>query len=286
MRLRRMLAAALIAGGVLVSPAASAPAAPGCTRTLNVVAHQDDDLLFINPDVSRDIADGRCVTTAFVTAGDAGRPAAYWRGREAGAMAAYAAMAGVANRWTADTVTLAGRKVLRRSLIGAPIKLLFLRLPDGHGYAVHGYQTLHKLFSGEIATIRAIDGTARYSRQALIDTLAAVMTAHQPRVVRTLDYTGSLGDGDHADHHSAAYFAQAAHRLYRTPHWLVGYQGYRAVQRPVNLPPEVREDKLRWFLAYASHDVRVCRTAAACRNGMYGPRFARRYPISNESVGR
>lgn len=280
-----MLAAALIAGGVLVSPATSAPAVAGCTRTLNVVAHQDDDLLFINPDVSRDIGDGKCVTTVFVTAGDAGRPRAYWRGREAGAMAAYAAMAGVADRWSTGTVTLAGRKVTRRSLRGAPVQLLFLRLPDGHGYAVHDYQTLHGLFRGELATIRAIDGTARYSRQGLIDTLAAVMTAYQPRVVRTLDYAGTYGDGDHADHHSAAYFALAAHRLYRTPHRIVGYQGYRAVQRPVNLPPAASGEKLRWFLAYAPHDFRVCRTAAACRNGMYGPRFARRYPIGSETVG-
>ena len=38
---------------------------------LDIVAHEDDDLLFLSPDVLHDIAAGRCVQTVFVTAGDA-----------------------------------------------------------------------------------------------------------------------------------------------------------------------------------------------------------------------
>lgn len=65
--------------------------AAGCSlgSTLNVVAHEDDDLLFLSPDLLHNIQAGRCVRTVFVTAGDSGAGAGYWQGREAGSKAAY-----------------------------------------------------------------------------------------------------------------------------------------------------------------------------------------------------
>ena len=72
---------------------------------INVVAHEDDDLLFLNPDIQHDIDAGLCVTTIYLTAGDGAGPIEdakplYWRdGRETGELAAYAAMAGVGMDW-------------------------------------------------------------------------------------------------------------------------------------------------------------------------------------------
>lgn len=65
---------------------------------MNVVAHQDDDLLFRSPDLLHDVQAHRCVRAVFVTAGDAGRDSAYWTGRETGARAAYAQMTAAARR--------------------------------------------------------------------------------------------------------------------------------------------------------------------------------------------
>lgn len=59
------------------------------TQTLNIVAHQDDDLLFLSPDLINDIASGRSVRTVFLTAGDAGNGRDYWISRQAGSQAAY-----------------------------------------------------------------------------------------------------------------------------------------------------------------------------------------------------
>ena len=79
---------------------------------MNIVAHQDDDLLFQSPDLIDTINDpGSCVTTAYVTAGDDGKGTAYWQGRESGMKAAYAQMAGVTNSWRNGTTELAGRTV-------------------------------------------------------------------------------------------------------------------------------------------------------------------------------
>src|SRR4051794_9535498 len=62
-----------------------AAGAPGCSRTsLNIVAHEDDDLLFMNPDIQNDLAAGSCMTTVFLTAGDGGYGTAYWHERELG----------------------------------------------------------------------------------------------------------------------------------------------------------------------------------------------------------
>ena len=114
MRLRRTRALlyATVLGAALAGCAASvnvaAPLTPVvmpaiCTSAnsrMNVVAHEDDDILFMNPPTSLDVAAGRCLTTVYLTAGDDGLGASYWHGREDGAMAAYATMARVNNAWT------------------------------------------------------------------------------------------------------------------------------------------------------------------------------------------
>ena len=45
----------------------NALAAAGCPQgtTLNIVAHQDDDLLFLSPDLLHNIQAGRCVRTVY-----------------------------------------------------------------------------------------------------------------------------------------------------------------------------------------------------------------------------
>ena len=61
-------------------------------KTMNIVAHEDDDLLFLSPALLRDVRRGRCVRTVFVTAGDAServggtadQRSVYWHAREVG----------------------------------------------------------------------------------------------------------------------------------------------------------------------------------------------------------
>jgi LmbE family N-acetylglucosaminyl deacetylase len=275
----------LSAAAPLPEPAVSGAAAKGCATTLSVVAHQDDDLLFVNPDISADIAGKRCMVTVFATAGDAGKGRVYWRGREKGAMAAYASMAGAASNWVSDTVMVNGVSLTKVSLVGRPISLIFMRLPDGHGYAMHNFEAMHNLYKGSQSTIHAIDGSAVYTRASLTATLAALMDTYRPDVIRTLDYVGAYGDGDHGDHHSAAYFTLAAHEAYAAPHRLFGYQGYAAVKKPVNLSGAVRDTKMRHFMAYGDHDDHVCRTRRTClADVVYAPRFSHRY-LTGVQVG-
>ncbi|BFU44861.1 PIG-L family deacetylase [Krasilnikovia sp. MM14-A1004] len=261
-------------------PAARSAALPhgACRGTsMQVVAHQDDDILFVNPDLRTDIRAGRCVVTLFLTAGDAGRPVTYWRGREAGAMAAYATMAGVRNRWVSRPVTLAGHRITRVKLAGRQISLLFLRLPDGHGYANHDWETMAKLWKGSIPAVHSIDTGAAYTRDGLVATVGAAMSAWQPDVVRTLDYSAGYGRGDHGDHVSAGYVTYTAHLGYATAHRLYGYRGYPISAEPVNLSSIAARAKRAVFFAYAPHDASVCKTETACRKRPYWSWFSRQY---------
>jgi len=254
-----------------------------CAHTLNVVAHEDDDLLFINPSVSDDIAAGRCVVTLFVTAGDSGRPPSYWLDRERGAMAAYAEMSGTSSTWNSDTILLAGHSIVRQSLVGTRITLLFMRLPDAHGNPNRPFGTLQALWEGQVRTLRALTGGGTYTRQSLIKTVLAAMVAYQPDRIRTLDYAGHYGDGDHADHHTVGFVTLAAQQSYRAYHEISAYRGYTVADYPDNLDESASYTKLSYFLAYAPYDSKVCQDADACMANFYGPRFTHSLTTS-ESV--
>ncbi|QIM20734.1 hypothetical protein G7075_05540 [Phycicoccus sp. HDW14] len=264
----------------VVVPAACTTA----SSSMDVVAHQDDDLLFIYSPTASDVAAGRCVTTVYLTAGDDGLGRSYWEGREAGAMAAYAGMAGVGNTWTTTRMrTASGQVVLSQALDGTHVRLVFLRLPAGspRGRAVHHHECLSRLRAGTGPVVHAVDGTASYSSASLRATLTGLMTTFHPGVVRTLDYTDPTGDGDHTDHHNVAYYTYEAQRAYTVPHRVEGFRGYPMGRLPANQPEAVDARKLATFLAYAAHDSHVCQSAAACRDDRrYGSWLRRTYPVS------
>ena len=101
--------------------------------TLTIVAHEDDDLIFISPNLLHAIQTGATVRTVYVTAGDDGMSASYWMSREAGLRAAYALMAGAANSWTQSDAGVPGHPIPLFTLSGHPnISLAHMRLPDGN----------------------------------------------------------------------------------------------------------------------------------------------------------
>ncbi len=131
--------------------------------TTSIVAHEDDDLLFCSLDIMHDVRAGRCVTTIYVTAGDANRGPSYWQSRETGVKAAYAEIAGVRNTWTVADAGLPGHPVPVLTLARLPrISLAFMRLPDGFpsgsGGSLHSYESLQKLWLRQISAIHPVDG--------------------------------------------------------------------------------------------------------------------------------
>ena len=254
----------LLVPGARAAPAAPAIAAAPCVGgALQVVAHTDDDLLFLSPDLLHDIQAGRCVRTVYLTAGDAGRTERYWLGREDGVRAAYAHMAGVEDRWTVSDAGVADHPILLATLDEDPgISLAFLRLPDGNrtgaGTRATEHQSLRWLWDGSIAELRTVDGTARYTAETLTQTLTAFLLDAEPTTVRTLDWTIDFRRGDSADHTAAALFARQAAAAYPAAHTLLGYGGYPIWTRSPNVSGSDLQDKASALLTYGRHDSLMC----------------------------
>ena len=123
------------AASLLLIPGRSAAALVRNRNSLHVVAHADDSILFLNPDEQHDIARGDPVRAVFVTAGESalGVTDPYWMDREAGALAAFAHMAGMADTWSTGTLVANGHALVLNTLTGNPnVSVVFMRLPDGN----------------------------------------------------------------------------------------------------------------------------------------------------------
>ncbi|MCB0872870.1 MAG: discoidin domain-containing protein [Thermoleophilia bacterium] len=280
-------AGALAAGAIQPADAAAADCAVG--SRMIILAHTDDDLVFLNPDVAKDIASGACVRTVYLTAGDEDRAQWYWGARERGIMAAYAQMAGVANAWSTSDAGIAGHPILVRTLVGAPrISLAFMRMPDGilgTGGTLYGNQSLKQLFNGDITQIDTVDGTTSYTAAQLRQTLTALMADRQPQVIRIQDYKGNYLDPDHSDHLSAAFFSDQAQQNYATPHVTVGYKDNPTRDLPANVAGQELTTNLNAWGAYVPFDALPCGPAGDCTGTVYETWLQRRYTIGYRTGG-
>ncbi|KAK6824451.1 hypothetical protein RU639_004910 [Aspergillus parasiticus] len=255
-------------------------------QTLNIVAHQDDDLLFLSPDLLHEIQGGRRVRTVFLTAGDAGEVSnGYWEQRQAGSQAAYAQMADVSDIWTQSDAGIEGKNIPTFTLDGNPdVSLVFLQLPDGNGlgdgFPSTGSASLQKLWQSEISSIQTVNGSTSYTSDELLDTLATLMSDFNPDRINTQDYAHAYGDGDHSDHHTTAYYVQKAAERYSTTHTLTGYTGYSIASMAQNVFGDDLNAKQSAFFTYAAHDSKVCQDLASCPNGNEAQWLQRQYAVT------
>ncbi len=261
--------------GALGSPTAATsqpsdgePAAKlSCQPTLAGVAHQDDDLLFLNPELEQTVRAGCPVSTIFLTAGDDGNDLNYVTSRENGARAAYAVMAQVPNRWTEHDLTVNDHRLASFTLDGREgVRLTFVRLPDGepngNGTPRYGQQSLLKLIRGQIPKIQPVDNASDrgYPEQELLGTLTSLINRSDAQRILTLDYDNTSfgydagGSADHSDHGiGARYFRKAAYQADRQPK--VGpYLGYNMSPLPRNLTPQQTDDKTAVVNEYDRHE--------------------------------
>ena len=260
---------------------------PGVDTLINVVAHEDDDLLFMNPDLAQAIRAQECVTTVYLTAGDAGGGIGYWHNREFGAEAAYSYMAGVPNVWRQVYRTVNGHQISVEYLGKMPaITLISLNLPDGNergeGFVVDKGESLTYLRNGTIKSVQSLDGKASYSQSDLIKTITALLNLYQPAEVHTQDYNPNQNDGDHSDHHATGNFTKQAYAAYTptVPSILKAYAGYPGRFLPINVFGSAATDKQSAFLAYALYDPAVCQNATECQQShTYGSYLTRQYYV-------
>lgn len=261
------------------------PVCPGRT-VLSYVAHEDDDILFMNPDHQKAIRGGACLRTVFLTAGDDGLGRTYWLGREKGAEAAYDAMIGRgASLWIERYVLVNNHEYIKMaSPRGNPnITLVFVGLADGNvsggGFARNKYESLSKLASGAIGTMHSVDGQSSYSKGELIDLLARLMRFYRPNEINTqTPIDDALLATDHSDHKTTGQFTAVAMAVFGQNVSLRYYTGYPISRMPQNVAGQDAADKTAVFNAYASYDNRVCLNPADCSpSGPYASWEMRQY---------
>ncbi|MGW4700098.1 PIG-L family deacetylase [Streptomyces sp. NPDC004285] len=292
-------------GKVLPAEARGRSGKPGSgTRSpvsvVQIVAHPDDDLFFMNPDTSQSLRSGSPLTGVYLTAGESdgvnARPrdagtaprdkAGYAEARQNGIRAAYAEMATGSRTsvWDREAIPTAGGGWAELDTLRArpQIKLVWLQIREAGATNGDRPHSLHGLWTGRITTLESqrsagtpVSADFAYTREQVVATLTGILERFRPTFVRMQDpspgtYPGSGKFRDHQDHLFGARFAQTAlDRYARLPgHPHVGvqnYLGYPTSVLPHTLDPETADAKLRTLETYAWLDgVHDCGTDAGC----------------------
>ncbi|MFI1331449.1 PIG-L family deacetylase [Streptomyces sp. NPDC020845] len=212
---------------------------------LQILAHPDDDLYFMNPDAEHMLTAGVPVVCVYVTAGEAAginreagtpRPgadkAAYSAARHQGLRQAYAQLLGLDKftRWRRSVLELPGGVTAETNVLGnggRSVRLVFLNIAMLSAGNVRIPQ-LWNLPGILMRTLIAADSPVRtpstYRHQTLVDVLAGIMDRYRPTVIHTLDPDPDFqvhdathprdndqpGCSDHRDHTPVALFAWKA----------------------------------------------------------------------------
>lgn len=270
---------------------------------LHVVAHPDDDLFFMNPDLSRSIRAGIKVTTAYLTSGESdGRNearglhikdpvqpadrASYAEARQNGIRGAYAQMAtgDRTSPWERKSIPTAGGGFAEVDVLVAEpqINLVWLQLREARSIDGENPDSLRGLWNGKTAALGAqltsgtpVKQSFSYTKDQVVRTVAGVLEQYKPTTIRLQDPTpGTWEDSggliDHQDHMYGARFIQAAAERYAKstdrPHFSVQtYSGYLNTSLPSTLDPQTAEEKLRYLETYAWLDRQEwCGSPAGC----------------------
>ncbi|WP_328303118.1 PIG-L family deacetylase [Streptomyces sp. NBC_00435] len=287
------------------SEASGAALRPSVTEgtVLQVVAHPDDDLFFMNPDLSRSISTGVKIATVYLTSGESdGRNeahsphlqdpagpadhAAYAEARQNGIRAAYAQMA-TGNRvsaWQRKSIpTVGGGSAEVDTLAARPeVSLVWMQMREARSISGDNPDSLRGLWDGKVTALgsQLTSGTPAgpafsYTRDQAVEAVAHVFAMYRPTTIRTQDPTpGRTQDGrvflDHQDHMYGARFVQAAAERYAKfgdrPHFSVqNYVSYPNSSLPPTLDRQTAEEKLGYLKTYAWTDHQDwCASPAGC----------------------
>lgn len=214
---------------------------------MQILAHPDDDLYFMNPDTRLALDAGTPLVCVYLTAGEAdgvnkipgrARPvpdkAAYSSARHQGLRQAYAALLGLEpfTPWEISVADLGADHRAEVNVLtagGRRVELVFLNTAMHTGRHRLGLPSLWQDRRLVLRTVVADGSPLRragsYTYDGLIGVLTGLMESYRPTVVHTLDPDPDIqhsteavrrkdseqrGYSDHADHTAAACFAWAA----------------------------------------------------------------------------
>ncbi|KAJ3317698.1 hypothetical protein HDV06_001292 [Boothiomyces sp. JEL0866] len=230
----------------------AAPVGVKCpTTTLTFVAHQDDDLLFMNPDVASDEQAGYCVWIVYLTAGNIQKYDAmdYSNLRIEGARAAHARASKVPNSWQYEEMQFGGHALATNTLDKTNTRLVFTFMPAADGEITY----LSKMYSNPKLVVQPIDGRTAYNRASFVKMLTAIVKYVKPDYIRVQNLQDFDTSVDHIDHLYGAHLANEASKGYP----VYSYIDYPIDSMPVNVDPYWIEEKTAIYTEYAKFDTEV-----------------------------
>jgi LmbE family N-acetylglucosaminyl deacetylase len=246
---------------------------------LVVVAHPDDDLFFMQPDLLDAVRRNTGITSVYVTAGnglgdvDAAAP------RYGGLRYAYGSAAGSTD-WHCGWILIAGHSAEHCRLADKRVSLVFLGYPDGGKQGDYS-DSLLELWEGRIASAQTIASVrTSYTRDELIGTLAQIVTATQPATVHTLEVAATHGS-DHSDHMIAGALTILAIARENSQPDVISYRGYSILDEPANKPPAILDATFDMVSHYeaCNTDCGTCGSACNAIDAAHLAWLSRRYAV-------
>lgn len=229
--------------GSLISPGANCHGA----SLVSVVAHMDDDLLFIDPAIDEWLAKGGCVTTIFLNGGSSGAGFDYVLKREAASRKAYERIMGSATAWTTTVLDIDSTKIISTQPTSKPeLKLIFLRIPGGHVRG--GDVPLANLFNlnGSVSSWPYTDSATGpknlYTKHSLTSTLTTLIELLGATSVYTLN-PDTVPYVEHPDHIYSARFTREALRGVQRNIPVTYHETYPSAASPMNVSPAAVQRK-------------------------------------------
>jgi hypothetical protein len=252
------------------------PLAP--SEDVVIVAHQDDDLLFMQPDLLDAVKRGG-VTSVYVTAGNGKKDTGYADQRYDGLRFAYGAAAG-ADDWRCGWLEIAGHTAQHCRLDSKPVSLVFLGYPDG-GKEGEYDGSLLQLWEGTADNVETVaQRSTRYSRDGLVETVTQILRETQPAHIRTLEVAATHGR-DHSDHMIVGALSVLAMARANTHADLLSYRGYDIAQEPPNKLGVVYDASFDLLARYeaCANDCGACGEACDAIDETHVTWLLRRYAI-------
>ncbi|MDB4956286.1 MAG: Rhs family protein [Myxococcales bacterium] len=264
-----MLRAGVIAALIATACGDNIPL-PGA-QELVIVAHEDDDLLFMQPDMFDAVHGHRSTTIVYVTAGDNRAGVEYASSRITASKAAYGWVAG-SQHWICDWIELSHHAAQRCYLPDASLMLVFLGYPDG-GVAGDYDNSLLRLWQGTIEHADTVaDHIATYDRDGLIETVGEIIDLTRPTLIRTLEIAGTHG-ADHSDHMMVGALTVLAAARARTDAAILTYRGYNINFDPPNTPDALYDQVSLGMRAYEACQTGCAACADAVCDTIADPRY-------------
>ncbi|MFD0271596.1 PIG-L family deacetylase [Streptomyces sp. NPDC127106] len=233
---------------------AALPASVTAGSVVQVVAHPDDDLFFMNPDLSRTLtattgttATRTTLTTVYLTSGEAdgrneARGGAAWdpeqpadrahyaEARQNGIRAAYAQMAtgDRTSAWKRTAIPTEGGGFAELDVLVAKpeVNLVWLQLREARNPTAENPDSLRGLWHGKIPALGAqlssgspVKQQYAYTKDQTVQAIAGILDRYKPTTIRMQDptpgrYPETGKYTDHQDHMYGARFVQAATAAY------------------------------------------------------------------------